>query len=304
MGTFNAQELANTAWAFAAAGVRAPGLFAALAAPAEQRISTFNAQNHANTAWAFATAGVRAPGLFSALAVHSEQRMGTFNAQELANTAWAFAAAGVRAPGLFAALAVHSEQRAPELDSANTKELDSWKLASSQPPPPSVAPRRPAADGWRGPRAVGADCSLLVALGGGSWSMANGAGGGAGAGEFGGARLDTDVDRCSAQPGGAVAELVGLLLVVTNGHGVVVLLLPVLCSSIGDHATSDLCAQMPHGRGKCRAEVAARSSGVAGVNPDLRCASASESAVGSATCNTARVTCARKRPAHTLTEST
>jgi hypothetical protein len=36
---------------------------------------------------AFATAGVRAPGLFAALAVHSKQRMGTFNAQNLAKTA-------------------------------------------------------------------------------------------------------------------------------------------------------------------------------------------------------------------------
>jgi hypothetical protein len=55
-------------------------------------MGTFNAQNLANTAWAFATAGVRAPGLFAALAVHAEQRMGTFSAQALANTAWAFAA--------------------------------------------------------------------------------------------------------------------------------------------------------------------------------------------------------------------
>jgi hypothetical protein len=68
-------------------------------------VDSFNAQALANTAWAFATAGLRAPELFAALAVHAEQRMGTFNAQNLANTAWAFASAGVRAPGLFAALA-------------------------------------------------------------------------------------------------------------------------------------------------------------------------------------------------------
>jgi hypothetical protein len=35
--------------------VRAPGLFAALAVHSEQRMRTFNAQNLANTAWAFAT---------------------------------------------------------------------------------------------------------------------------------------------------------------------------------------------------------------------------------------------------------
>jgi hypothetical protein len=52
-----------------------------------------------------------APGLFAALAVHAEQRMGMFNAQALANSAWAFATAGVCVPGLFAALAVHVEGR-------------------------------------------------------------------------------------------------------------------------------------------------------------------------------------------------
>jgi hypothetical protein len=55
-------------------------------------MGTLNAQGLANTAWAFATAGVRAPGLFAALAVHCEQRTGTFNAPDLANTAWVFAA--------------------------------------------------------------------------------------------------------------------------------------------------------------------------------------------------------------------
>jgi hypothetical protein len=54
MGMLNAQELANMAWAFVAAGVRAPGLFAALAAHCEQRMGTFNAQDLANTAWALA----------------------------------------------------------------------------------------------------------------------------------------------------------------------------------------------------------------------------------------------------------
>jgi hypothetical protein len=57
-------------------------------------MGAFDAQDLANTAWAFATTGVRAPGLFAALAVHCEHRMGTFNAQDLANTVWAFAIAG------------------------------------------------------------------------------------------------------------------------------------------------------------------------------------------------------------------
>jgi hypothetical protein len=103
-----ARDIATLAYAFAKAAVPA-GLFAAIAAPAEQRMGTFNAQNVANTAWAFVTTGVRAPGLF-ALAMLAEERIGTFNAQELADTAWAFATAGVRAPGLFAALAMHAER--------------------------------------------------------------------------------------------------------------------------------------------------------------------------------------------------
>jgi hypothetical protein len=47
----------------------APGLFAAIAAPAEHRAGMFNAQELSNTVWAFVTAGVRAPRLFAALAV-------------------------------------------------------------------------------------------------------------------------------------------------------------------------------------------------------------------------------------------
>jgi hypothetical protein len=130
IGTFNAQELASSAWAFATAGMRAPQLLAALAKHCEQRMGTFNTQNLANTAWAFATAGICAPGLFATLAKHSEQRMGTLNAQNLASTAWAFATAGVRAPMLFAALAVHSEQR---MSTFNAQELanTAWAFATA-----------------------------------------------------------------------------------------------------------------------------------------------------------------------------
>jgi len=57
----------------------------------------FNPQNLANTAWAFATAGVRAEALFAAVA---EAAVGSglrdFNPQALANTAWAFTAADVQ----------------------------------------------------------------------------------------------------------------------------------------------------------------------------------------------------------------
>ena len=47
----------------------------------------FNAQGLANTAWAFATAGQSDASLFMALARAAEWRKGDFNAQDFANTA-------------------------------------------------------------------------------------------------------------------------------------------------------------------------------------------------------------------------
>ena len=58
---------------------------------AERRLDQFNVQELANTAWAFAAAGQQDEQLFKALATMAERRLYQFNAQELANTAWAFA---------------------------------------------------------------------------------------------------------------------------------------------------------------------------------------------------------------------
>ena len=57
VGEFNAQNLANSAWAFAAAGRSDILLFARFAKAAERRILEFNAQGLANTLWAFMTVG-------------------------------------------------------------------------------------------------------------------------------------------------------------------------------------------------------------------------------------------------------
>ena len=65
----------------------------------------FKAQELANTAWAFATVGQKDEPLFNALAKMAERRLDQFNAQELANTAWAFAMVGQRGELLFAAWA-------------------------------------------------------------------------------------------------------------------------------------------------------------------------------------------------------
>ena len=56
---------------------------------------TFNAQNVANTLWAYATMG-REPGagLMRVLEVRAEALAGTFIAQNVANTLWAYATMG------------------------------------------------------------------------------------------------------------------------------------------------------------------------------------------------------------------
>jgi hypothetical protein len=64
----------------------APELFDAIAASAEGRVERFIAQNLANTAWAFATASHRAPRLLDAVAREAARRADEFKPQELANT--------------------------------------------------------------------------------------------------------------------------------------------------------------------------------------------------------------------------
>ena len=69
-------------------------LLAAIAKETKRSLDKFNAQSLANTAWAFATVGQEDEQLFKALARMAERRLDEFNAQNLANTAWAFAAVG------------------------------------------------------------------------------------------------------------------------------------------------------------------------------------------------------------------
>ena len=61
---FNPQELANTAWAYAAAGHAAAALLDAIAAAAAPRLCDFNPQALANTAWAYTAADVPSDVLF------------------------------------------------------------------------------------------------------------------------------------------------------------------------------------------------------------------------------------------------
>jgi len=70
------------------AGQGDEALFAALAREATPRLHEFNVQNLANTAWAFAAATSQwSEALFAALAMAATPRLGEFSAQEIANSA-------------------------------------------------------------------------------------------------------------------------------------------------------------------------------------------------------------------------
>ena len=68
-------------------------LFAALARAVQQRDGEFNAQGLANIAWAFATSDQKDALLFATLARAAGLCIGSFNPQHLGNTAWALATA-------------------------------------------------------------------------------------------------------------------------------------------------------------------------------------------------------------------
>jgi len=81
-------------------------LFKALAKMAERRLDEFNAQNLANTAWAFANAGQSDEKLFVELARAAEQRLSDLTELGLTNVACAFAMAGSPVPALLHPISV------------------------------------------------------------------------------------------------------------------------------------------------------------------------------------------------------
>ena len=96
LSEFNPQNLANTVWAFAQSGNRAPELFAAVSKAAQSKLHMMNPQELANTAWAYATAQEVAPALFNAIEQAVPRKLSEFNAQNLADSAWAFARTNLR----------------------------------------------------------------------------------------------------------------------------------------------------------------------------------------------------------------
>ena len=61
-------------------------LFALVARVAQRRVGEFKAQDLANTAWAFATADQSDTPLFVLVAREAQRRVGEFNAQDLAHS--------------------------------------------------------------------------------------------------------------------------------------------------------------------------------------------------------------------------
>ena len=86
-----ARELANVAYgaACSGSGESLGALFALLARVAQRRVGEFNAQELANTAWAFATADQSDAPLFALVARVAQRCVGEFNAQDLRMTSWA-----------------------------------------------------------------------------------------------------------------------------------------------------------------------------------------------------------------------
>ena len=111
LGSCNAQELANVAWAFAKSKQYDEQLFVALSEAAQRRLDRFNCQELTNFTWAFSTVGHADETLFSVLARAVERRLGGFNTQGLSNTAFAFAKAGHADVELFGAVARMTQQR-------------------------------------------------------------------------------------------------------------------------------------------------------------------------------------------------
>jgi hypothetical protein len=99
---FDPQELKDIMWAYATAQVSHPKLFQKVAKAAMQREAEFNNSQHvANLLWAYTTMGITDKQLFSSFALTAAKLIDSYNNQDLANIAWAYAVADVDAPTLF-----------------------------------------------------------------------------------------------------------------------------------------------------------------------------------------------------------
>jgi hypothetical protein len=132
LGSCNAQELSNTAWAFATAGHAPQALFGAISAEVARRgLREFNTQNLSNTAWAFATAGHAPQALFGAISAEVARRgLRDFNAQNLSNMARSFAKAGHALQALFGAISAEVARRGLHEFNAQNLSNTAWAFAT------------------------------------------------------------------------------------------------------------------------------------------------------------------------------
>eukprot|EP00747_Dinoflagellata_sp_TGD_P108871 gnl/TRDRNA2_/TRDRNA2_170548_c2_seq5.p1 gnl/TRDRNA2_/TRDRNA2_170548_c2~~gnl/TRDRNA2_/TRDRNA2_170548_c2_seq5.p1 ORF type:complete len:226 (+),score=43.95 gnl/TRDRNA2_/TRDRNA2_170548_c2_seq5:122-799(+) len=117
LSEFNAKDIANAAWAFAAASQL--DQFAELARAAERCIVDFNSEEIVNMSWAFATSNELDTELFAMLGRRAEQHMSNFGDKCLANVALAFTFAALPAPSILEPMsmldAVGSQTTMPQM---------------------------------------------------------------------------------------------------------------------------------------------------------------------------------------------
>mmetsp|Transcript_78300 Transcript_78300/g.122169 ORF Transcript_78300/g.122169 Transcript_78300/m.122169 type:complete len:527 (+) Transcript_78300:356-1936(+) len=125
---FIAQEISNTAWAFATLAVSNDPLFEAIAAESIRRIREYDPQALSNTAWSFATLGVMNAPLMQAISAESLPKIRHFLSQNLGNTVWALAKLAIQDYHLLHSIASAS---IPRMSSYRPQELSNtaWALA-------------------------------------------------------------------------------------------------------------------------------------------------------------------------------
>eukprot|EP00747_Dinoflagellata_sp_TGD_P224072 gnl/TRDRNA2_/TRDRNA2_96169_c0_seq1.p1 gnl/TRDRNA2_/TRDRNA2_96169_c0~~gnl/TRDRNA2_/TRDRNA2_96169_c0_seq1.p1 ORF type:complete len:196 (-),score=31.53 gnl/TRDRNA2_/TRDRNA2_96169_c0_seq1:22-609(-) len=146
VAAFNAQNIANTVWAFAKTIQADMSLFSDFMRAMESRLCDFDTQKLANTSWALAATDQFDSLLCTVLARASERRLREFNTRDLANTTWAYATAehhanmalglagsgGSEVPRLLCRqLARAAEHRLDEFDAQQLASA-SWAFAKSE----------------------------------------------------------------------------------------------------------------------------------------------------------------------------
>jgi hypothetical protein len=105
INTFNAQDIANIVWSYAALRVPQPDLFQSVGdtVAIKPNLAEFTPQGFANTVWAFATVNIQHPGLFKKVGdeVVKMDKLKSCDPQNLSNIVWAYATANVNHHALF-----------------------------------------------------------------------------------------------------------------------------------------------------------------------------------------------------------